>query len=44
MKDELIKQCEMAWNRGYQLGLIEGIMGTFIIMFVVWILTLWMLH
>lgn len=21
MKDELTKQCEMAWNRGFQLGI-----------------------
>lgn len=28
MKDEITKQCEMAWKRGRAFGLLWGIIGT----------------
>lgn len=28
MKNELTRQCEMAWERGHELGLVQGIVIT----------------
>jgi hypothetical protein len=40
-KDELTRQCKMAWNRGFEFGLILGALGMFSIniFFVIIILT-----